>query len=238
MHVPYQDILRKASEVDEPGQLLAMGRELCSRLGFEIFSLSGISDRPDGTVRFRSVAHIPPTYSSRFHDLDRGKTDPVMQHCKRVSTPLCWDQDFYVGRGSGERWEVNAGYGLTSGVALAIHLPAGKHLFAGFCRSGPTPQKTDFDEVLVNLQVFANSVVQPVLALLCEDCPSQPPLDLSGRELECLKWAAEGKTAYETAVILGLSQSRISQVLSSALRKLGCVNKQQAIVKAIRSQLV
>jgi DNA-binding CsgD family transcriptional regulator len=56
---------------------------------------------------------------------------------------------------------------------------------------------------------------------------------LSSPELECLRWAAEGKSAWETSKILNISQSTVKFHLTNARYKLHCVTTTQAVAKAI-----
>lgn len=61
---------------------------------------------------------------------------------------------------------------------------------------------------------------------------------LSPRERECLQWAADGKTAWETGVILSIAEGSVAKVLASAMRRLECTSKPQAVVKALRLGLI
>ncbi|WP_274609093.1 helix-turn-helix domain-containing protein [Mesorhizobium sp. L-8-10] len=61
---------------------------------------------------------------------------------------------------------------------------------------------------------------------------------LSPRERECLRWVAEGKTAWETSVILGLSVSTVRCYLESARHKLGATCNTHAVAKAIKADLL
>ena len=63
-------------------------------------------------------------------------------------------------------------------------------------------------------------------------------MSLSPREHECLQWAAEGKTAWETGMILSIAEGSVVKILASAIRKLDCANKPQAVVKALRLGLI
>jgi len=56
---------------------------------------------------------------------------------------------------------------------------------------------------------------------------------LSDRELECLSWSAAGKTAWETGVILGLSEWTVVYHIEKAKRKFGLTRKQEVIAHAI-----
>ncbi len=66
--------------------------------------------------------------------------------------------------------------------------------------------------------------------------PAAP--ELSGREREVLLWAAQGKTAWETASILGISPKTVEFHLANCGRKLGTSAKAQTILAAARRGLL
>jgi len=59
-------------------------------------------------------------------------------------------------------------------------------------------------------------------------------MGLTLRELDCLRWTAEGKTSSEIAAIIKLSEHTVNHYLIAAARKLDCVNRVQAVAKALR----
>ena len=61
---------------------------------------------------------------------------------------------------------------------------------------------------------------------------------LSGRELQCLEWVSLGKTSWETASILGLSERTVNFHLRNACRKLNVYGRQAGVVKAVRLGLL
>jgi DNA-binding CsgD family transcriptional regulator len=62
--------------------------------------------------------------------------------------------------------------------------------------------------------------------------------NLSGREIECLRWVALGKEAGEIATILDLSTHTVRDYLKSARFKLDAVTSAQAISKAVKLGLL
>ena len=48
----------------------------------------------------------------------------------------------------------------------------------------------------------------------------------------------EGKTAWELGRILGIAEQTAVRHLYNASHKLGCVNKHQAVLKALRLELI
>jgi DNA-binding CsgD family transcriptional regulator len=66
--------------------------------------------------------------------------------------------------------------------------------------------------------------------------PTRP--DLSSREGECLRWAADGKTSGEIAQILGISEGTVNFHLNNAMQKLDVISRQHAIGKAALQGLI
>ncbi len=61
---------------------------------------------------------------------------------------------------------------------------------------------------------------------------------LSARELEVLRWTAQGKTSIEIGQILSLSDHTVNAYMTNAIKKLDCVNRTQLVAKAIRLKLI
>jgi LuxR family quorum sensing-dependent transcriptional regulator len=61
---------------------------------------------------------------------------------------------------------------------------------------------------------------------------------LTTRELDCLKWCAEGKTDWETSVILGISEGTVRSHVNAARIKLNSGNKTHMVAEALRAGLM
>lgn len=69
--------------------------------------------------------------------------------------------------------------------------------------------------------------------------PSTPPvIRLSPRESASLHWSAIGKTSWETARILDISESTVNFHLRNACRKLQVRGRRAAVATAIRRGLL
>lgn len=62
--------------------------------------------------------------------------------------------------------------------------------------------------------------------------------NLTRREAEVLLWTAEGKTAQDTAAILGCAEKTVNVHLQSATRKLGALNKTHAVARAMLMRIL
>jgi DNA-binding NarL/FixJ family response regulator len=61
---------------------------------------------------------------------------------------------------------------------------------------------------------------------------------LSEREIECLTWAARGKSSAEIAQITGISKRNVDFYIETACRKLDVGTRVQAAVKAVSGRLI
>ena len=209
------------------------------RLGFETVSAITIIDHGLGKSEFINVDNTPIEYSQSYGDPTAQRRDPVMQHCKRQTVPIIWDQTTYVSHGAEDVWEHQAHFGYSTGIAMALHLPDGKHFFFGVDRDQPLPNNpSELQRVVADLQLFAVHAQEAALRLLLPTALQPERPSLTPRELEALRWTMEGKTAWEVGTILGISERTAVLHVSNAMHKLGCINKHQAVLKALRLGLI
>jgi DNA-binding CsgD family transcriptional regulator len=212
-----------------------------AELGFDTVAATAAVERPLADPEVVTVDNTPQAYHEAFEDpvRARGRVDPVMQHIKRQSVPIIWDQATYVREGQGELWEEQARYGYRNGIALALHLPEGRHFLLGVDRDQPVPaHKGELTRVVADLQLFAVLAQDVAMRVLLTPPPPSETPSLTPRELECLRWTMDGKTAWEVGSILGISERTAVLHTNNAMHKLGCVNKHQAVIKALRLGLI
>jgi DNA-binding response OmpR family regulator len=63
-------------------------------------------------------------------------------------------------------------------------------------------------------------------------------VDLNEREVQCLTWAARGKTSAEVATILGVTKRTVDFHIESACRKLGVSSRTEAVLRASAGRLI
>jgi LuxR family quorum-sensing system transcriptional regulator SolR len=131
-------------------------------------------------------------------------------------------------------WSDGARHGITHGWAYALTdsrgaiglLRLGRHANAEAIRAS---EGTQMQIAWLAQQCHAHMAEQ----LFRQHLP-EAGAEMTSREREILSWSAEGKTAYEIGRILGVTEATIIFHLNKAMRKLGAVNKAQAIAKALR----
>ena len=231
----FSEVMRSRDRDEFQGELVAFTK----RLGFDTVAATVVIDHLLGEAEFITVDNTPTAYKETFQDPKHARRDPVMQHCKRQSVPIIWDQETYVRHGLGDKWEEQARFGISNGICLALHMPEGRHFILGVERDRPVPMDaSELTRMVADLQLFAVHAQDAALRILVPS-PLDPSLpSLTPRELETLRWTMAGKTAWEVGELLRITERTASLHVNNATHKLGCVNKHQAVLKALRLGLL
>ncbi|AJR23071.1 MULTISPECIES: helix-turn-helix transcriptional regulator [Sphingobium] len=119
-------------------------------------------------------------------------------------------------------------------IVVPIHLPFGQIGAASFL--SPEPEANDLSDAYAcaadALAVLARAFVQSYVKVTARARPGLGSISLTKREVECLRWAAAGKTNEEIGIILGLQRTTVRFHIRSASVKLDAVNRDQTMFKA------
>ncbi len=124
---------------------------------------------------------------------------------------------------------------LTSAaIVVPIHLPFGQIAAASFLSPDPAVDdlSAEYAAFSETLALYARIFVQGYVKVTARRRPGLSGASLSKREVECLRWAAAGKTNDEIGLILGLQRTTVRFHIRSASRKLDAVNRDQTLFKA------
>lgn len=231
LQVGFSEVMSSRNRDEFQSEVVAFTK----RLGFDTFAATIVIDHMLGQAEFITIDNTPGGYKDAFQSADNGRRDPVMQHCKRKSVPIIWDQGTYVQSGLADKWEEQARFGMSNGICLALHLPEGRHFIFGVERDQPiTGDANELTRVVADLQLFAVHAQEAALRILVPSSVDPSVPSLTPRELEALRWTMEGKTAWEVGDVLGIAERTAVLHVNNATHKLGCVNKHQAVLRALR----
>lgn len=122
----------------------------------------------------------------------------------------------------------------TSSIVVPIHLPFGQIAAVSF--SPVELQRVDlsaeFAEHADQLELWARRFVCSYVKVRNKQPLVRADVRLSKREVECLRWAALGKTDQEIATIMQRSCATIRFHMHNAAVKLDAVNRSQTLFKA------
>ncbi|MAW85664.1 MAG: hypothetical protein CMJ42_03940 [Phyllobacteriaceae bacterium] len=184
--------------------------------------------------------YIAVAYSSDWieHYKRRGyfEIDPVIRIGMRRLLPLDWEQ---FGEPEGmlktffrEASEFGLGH---RGLTIPVHGRSGDHALFTITSDLPEREwKQKKLEYMRDFQLLAVHLHDKILELHGRPVTRA---NLSPRELECLQWVSDGKTAWECSVILGLPEHTVRCYLESARYKLNASSNTHAVSIAHRTGL-
>lgn len=208
----------------------------------EVYGLKTIAYLGTGLSTDRHVEpYIVTNYSSdwiqRYKVQRYVEIDPVIQIGLRRLLPIDWqhlnDSSDTVRNFFGEATEFGVG---RQGLSIPVHGQHGdRALFSITSDLSDKGWHSERGIYMRDFQVLALHI--HAMLLRVEGAPATYPA-LSPRERECLCWIAEGKTAWECALILGLSVHTVRCYLESARYKLRASSNTHAVSKAIKAGLL
>ena len=167
-------------------------------------------------------------------------TSPLTLACRYESEPFwCWEDGLHtqhfnphlVGLDLSDFFERAM---TQAAIVVPIHLPYGQIGAVSYQPAVPTEdglagQFAEFGELL---GMMARKFVCGYVKVMDKAQWIPSDVKLSKREIECLRWAAVGKTDSEIALILARSCATIRFHIHNAALKLNAVNRSQAVFKA------
>lgn len=227
---------------DSVGELHALCDKAAQLQGFDHF-VYGVRFPTSLTRPFvMIISGQPDEWRDRYQRGRYIRKDPVVHHAATHVRPARWTE---LQRQGGPK-DADAGilreaaeFGLVTGICLPVRGSHGEVGLMSFSteRRGPSADR-DVDSAQAHLYLFSSYVHEAVCRLVSGGAlPYQPP-DLTRRERECLLWAAEGKTAWETAHILTISERTVVFHLNNAVRKFDVSSRQQAVARAVALGLI
>lgn len=184
------------------------------------------------------VSAFPAGWVDRYLGQDYWHIDPVIRRIECDFSPFLWSEaapfareehSVVVERMFGEASEFN----LKAGIAVPMITLDGA--IAAVSLGGEAVDLPPAARGMISM-VSAFAIARAI-GLGDRERKGKHPR-LTPREVECVKWAADGKTEWEISAILKVSEHTADKHLANAHRKLGAANRAQAVANAIRWGLI
>jgi len=230
------EALQRAKTCDE---LRAEMEKFAKQMGFEHFVYALTINAPSLKQQHYLLNGFPREWYDRYLAAGYFKVDPVVRHAQTTSLPAIWtDEMFHDGR-SHEFWEEARAFGLNCGLSFSVREQTGVTGIFSLARDKPLDlQQLDLAALIGRAQMFASMLHHAVARI---DLPKLLPVQnvaLTARERECMRWSADGKTAWEIGQILSIAERTVVFHVNNVIQKLGATNKTQAIVRAVALKLL
>ncbi|VTU40815.1 Regulatory protein SdiA [Variovorax sp. PBS-H4] len=198
-------------------------------LGFDYCSYGLRFPFPMSNPKVLTLFEYPRAWAERYHEAGYVSTDPTVLHGRRSRTPVIWSDGLFAS--TPQLWSEAQSYGLRVGWAQSSLDANGVVGMLTLARSGEPLSANELETNESRMRWLASvahlALTQALTPTLVQD------VHLTSRELEVLKWTADGKTSGEIAQILSISPDTVNYHVSNATAKLGTANKTAAVVRAL-----
>lgn len=227
-----REFASELTEVESNAELDEALRLLSRRLGFDHFALS-LEFRSSVTRSGGLLLHdYPDEWAKVYVGFELAGKDPIRRACDRTFIGFAWDtlnELVPLTRGDRQMLRVGRECGIGDGFTVPRHLPG----FArGTCTFAVSPDRRLPTQLLPLAETIGALALSKAL-ILSGDCEADAAPALTDRQRECVLWIARGKTAAETATILGIGTETVIQHLKLARERYEVHCKQSLIISAL-----
>jgi DNA-binding CsgD family transcriptional regulator len=181
-----------------------------------------------------------PQWGQRYSQANYAAIDPVLGACSRSIVPLVWHrQPAPPERATALFMDDARQHGLGTGMTCSIIGSRGELAFLSLTTADDRQRERRTVERHVSQGCMLMSYVHEGLRRLdsAQRAPA-PAIRLSAREREVLTWVGAGKTSWEIARILGLSERTAIFHVDNAMKKLATRTRSQAVARAVALGLI
>ncbi|MGV0911366.1 response regulator transcription factor [Martelella sp. FOR1707] len=228
------ELRARVARSDTTAELIVALGEITSTFGFNHFTLTDIPHSRDALLQ--SLIHftsLPYPLIAAYDQAEILQNSAFVRSWRAATSPIEWDIDQF------ELEDTEAAFGQR---LKTIHVRMGVVFTAPDCQPEPLAFLLFGDRE--PLGEAEKAALDRLAVAACRRFEQLRPVSahhlksLSSRELEVIKWTAEGKTSHEIGRILNLSDHTVNAYLANAIRKMECVNRAQLVAKAIRLKLI
>lgn len=226
-----------AASVARAGTLPALAALLgaaASDLGFSFFAIAEHANLARPPPDLLLLHNYPPGWADAFM-LGGWRHDPAWHAASRRLAGFRWSELPALMRLSDmERAHLAAARraGLGTGYTVPLHAPGGR---AASCSFAVRPRHCIAPRALLAADFIAQRAFLAASTIL--GTPSRRP-HLSPRERECVVLMAQGKTDWEIARILNLSEETVTRYLKTARQRFGVTRRTQLALAAMSAGLI
>lgn len=224
--------LAGAHTVEDVANLIGDG---VRKLGFEHWAYGLRLPLPFTQRHFMLVSNYEDQWVRRYRDQGYISIDPTVIHGSRTLDPQVWNARTFAA--APQLWDEAQSFGLRVGWAQSSFEPGG---YIGMLSIVRSHQELSAGEIRANdpfCRWLAN-VAHIELSKRLLRFRTDDDVSLTPRQIEVLRWTADGKSCAQVAEILGLSEHTVHFHVKNAIARLGAANKVAAAARATRLGLL
>lgn len=217
-------------------QLFDVIAKLALELGFPYCAYGMRMPLPLTNPKTVMMNNYSTTWQQRYVDMNYLAVDPTVIHGLTSTRPLVWS-DAKTAAASRDFWEDAAGHGLKSGWAQSSFDAKGVVGMLSMSRPNEELSAAELSDKSLRMTWLVQAAHEALASVIAKRTPHMP-VQLTSREIEVLRWTAEGKTSGDVGQIMDISERTVNFHVNNAIEKLGVANKTAAVIKALLLRLL
>ncbi|KIH81626.1 autoinducer binding domain-containing protein [Pseudomonas batumici] len=222
-HWKEEQLQRLGSTQDEQ-ELLELLPSLVKQLGYPYYRYVKLSHGTEPWIR----NNYPEEWNQCYQEHNLQEIDPLLTRVRHSHLPVFWSPETCAKAPA--FWAKKQSFGMRHGWSQAVHHVQGHQSILCVARPEGEIDHDKFYHDAGHILWLCNVLH----AAATRHLPEMSSHLLSPREIEVLKWSAEGKTAPEIALLLELNVRTVNFHIANAISKTGTTNKVAAMVAAIQ----
>ncbi|BEU96346.1 autoinducer binding domain-containing protein [Acidovorax sp. DW039] len=174
--------------------------------------------------------NYPEAWQDRYVRESYVQIDPTVHHGCRSHAPLLWTSAVFAQ--AQEFWEDARSFGLRFGWAKACVDGGGVRGMFTLARSADAVGEQELRENEMKMRWLAHVAHGALSRIFTTRQAELIQPNLTAREIEVLKWTADGKTSADISTLLDVSENTVNFHVKNAVFKLQTTNKTAATVRA------
>ncbi|MEK8034741.1 autoinducer binding domain-containing protein [Ideonella sp. DXS29W] len=225
-----EDLLTITEQGDCERAIFASIEVAARALGFDFCAYGYRSPLPVSNPRIALLNNYPVDWSERYSRAGYLEVDPTVQHGRRSQAPMVWSDAVFGD--SPALWEEARAAGLRVGWAQSSLDGLGIGGMLTLCRSAEPLSSAELSANEQKMRWLVHVAHLALARVFRAKQPGKLMQGLTSRELEILKWTADGKSSQDIADILTVSKNTVDFHVRNAVSKLQAANKTAAVVRA------
>ncbi|MES2581693.1 MAG: autoinducer binding domain-containing protein [Pseudomonadota bacterium] len=199
-------------------------------LGFEFCAYGLRLPTPISNPRTIMLSNYPLAWQARYASQGYLAIDPTVAHGRHSQLPLVWNQRVFAA--TPDLWDESQSFGLRVGWAQSSLDAVGVGGMLSLARSTDHLSAAELATQEVKMRWLVNISHLALSRLFVSELVKESPPDLTCREIEVLKWTADGKSSCEIADLLSISENTVNFHIKNSVVKLRTANRTAAVVRA------
>jgi LuxR family transcriptional regulator len=225
-----EDLLSEAESARCEHSLFEKISRAAVSLNFEHCAYGMRLPLPLSNPRSILLNNYPAAWRARYEQANYLAADPTVVHGRRSQAPLVWTDAVF--QSAKRMWAEARSQGLRIGWAQSSRDTNGVAGMLTLSRSAEPLGARELECQEVRMRWLVNVSHQALSRLLAPKLGWGDKPSLTSREVEVLKWTADGKTAGEISDLLAVSEHTVNFHVKNAVFKLKAANKTAAVVRA------